>query len=235
MKLASGTGPLNLLFFGAPGAGKGTYAARLTKAWEIPHISTGDMIRAEIKEGSELGRKFREYSNSGALVPDEVVVEMVQKRLNRPDCANGWILDGFPRTVPQGKQLQHFAPPALCVNIYLPDRLLIQKLTGRRVCSDCGLNYNMADIREGEFEMPPLVPKREDCDKCQGNPNLIQREDDKEEVVRRRLQIYKDQSEPLLKFYESSSVLLNFPVKKGVRDFPELMRQLAVKLKKEVA
>lgn len=200
------------------------------KAWGIPHISTGDMIRTEIKSGSELGKKFREYSCSGALVPDSLVVQIAEQRLSQSDCADGWILDGFPRTISQGRQLERFARPSLCVNIHLPDSLLVTKLSGRRVCSDCGANYNVADIREGEYDMPPLNPTREDCEKCLGRPNLIQREDDKEAVVRQRLQTYKDESEPLLDMYQSQGIMLNFPVKKGVKDFPELKRRIAEEL-----
>lgn len=223
--------PLKLLFFGAPGAGKGTYASRLTKEWGIPHISTGDMIRAEIKSGSELGKKFREYSSSGALVPDDLVVEIARNRLAQSDCTNGWILDGFPRTIAQGRKLEEFAKPSLCVNIFLPDRLLVTKLSGRRVCADCGSNYNVADIREGEYDMPPLNPKEEDCEKCKGHPNLVQREDDTESVVRQRLQTYKDESEPLLEMYKAQEIMLNFAVKKGVKDFPELAKQIAAEVK----
>ncbi|CEM39054.1 unnamed protein product [Vitrella brassicaformis CCMP3155] len=227
---AAFTRSAKLVFLGAPGAGKGTYATRLCKAWSIPHISTGDIIRAEIKAGSDLGRQFQSYSNTGALVPDELVVAIAKKRLSASDAQRGYLLDGFPRTVPQAEQLHQFAPPTMCVNIALPDRFLIMKLAGRRVCSQCGANYNIADIREGEYDMPPLLPKPDDCDKCLGKPDLVQRDDDKEEVVKERLDVYKRETAPLIDFYDKQRLLLNFDVYKGVKDLPKLQELIEKEL-----
>ncbi|KAF8819164.1 adenylate kinase [Cardiosporidium cionae] len=222
-----------LIFLGAPGVGKGSFASKLGKTWQLPHISTGDMIRAEIKAKSKLGTEFESYSNNGKLVPDALVIEIAKNRLSQHDCSNGWILDGFPRTIHQANQLQTFAGPALCVNFFLPDYILLQKLSARRVllffcvyilasflpmksgvitlifevCVDCGANYNVADIRNDIYDMPPLLPKPSDCERCKGNPNLYQREDDTEEVVKRRLLVYKDETEPLIEFYSSKVYL----------------------------
>ncbi|KAF8820339.1 adenylate kinase [Cardiosporidium cionae] len=225
--------PLRLVFLGAPGVGKGTYATKLAKTWRVPHISTGDMIREEIKAKSTLGTEFQSYSNAGKLVPDALVIEIAKKRLSQHDCSSGWILDGFPRTIQQAEQLKTFAEPSLCINFFLPDSILVQKLSARRVCVDCGANYNIADIRNEIYDMPPLLPKPSDCDRCKGNPNLYQREDDSEEVVKKRLFVYKDETEHLIKFYSTQGILLNFSVKKGLNDLPEIERILGKHLNME--
>uniref|UniRef100_A0A0G4FBJ1 Adenylate kinase active site lid domain-containing protein n=1 Tax=Chromera velia CCMP2878 TaxID=1169474 RepID=A0A0G4FBJ1_9ALVE len=220
---------LRMVFLGAPGAGKGTYASRITKLWGVPHISTGDIIRAEIKSGSDLGVQFKSYSDKGALVPDELVVAIAKKRLSQPDVKDGYILDGFPRTVPQAEALQDADAslrPTLCVNICLPEKYLIMKLAGRRVCSVCNDSFNVADIREGEYDMPPLLPSN--CKQCEGTgKHLEQRADDTEEVVKNRLQTYLDETAPLIGFYSKMGLLLDFDVKKGVADLPDFMKSIA--------
>lgn len=211
-----------LVFLGAPGAGKGTYASRLSARWRIPHISTGDMIRHEIAKDSTLGRRFQQFSDQGKLVPDDLVIEIAKDRLAEPDVSKGFILDGFPRTVEQAVALSTISSPDLCINVRLPDKYLVMKLAGRRVCRTCGRNYNVADIRDGEYDMPPLEPKEDDCEKCHGKPDLYQRQDDKEEVVKARLDTYKRETEPLIQFYGDVGILVNFDVKKGVRDLPDI-------------
>jgi len=218
--------PLKLIFLGAPGAGKGTYASRLQKQWNLPHISTGDTIREEIKKGTTLGKQCQDFSSKGFLVPDGIVTGIAKKRLQDDDCRDGWILDGFPRTIAQAEMLLQFENPSLCVNIFLPDKYLIMKLSGRRVCDDCGANYNVADIREDIYDMPPLLPKVEDCNRCKGKPKLSHREDDMETVVKKRLEVYKEETAPLLDFFSSKNMLLNFHVKKGVKDLPDLAKKI---------
>eukprot|EP00921_Rhytidocystis_pertsovi_P013339 GHVQ01021567.1.p1 GENE.GHVQ01021567.1~~GHVQ01021567.1.p1 ORF type:complete len:230 (+),score=36.92 GHVQ01021567.1:94-783(+) len=224
--MSSVGGVKRLLFLGAPGAGKGTYASKLCKTWNIPHISTGDIIREEIRSGSTLGNEFMSYSNKGALVPDQLVVDIARKRLSLPDAKVGYILDGFPRNVSQAEALKDISNPTLCVNIGLPDRFLIMKLAGRRVCSDCGKNYNVADIREGMYDMPPLLPKPEDCDKCKGQPKLYQRDDDAEGVVAERLRTYQAETAPLIEFYSNMGILVNFEVTKGIKDLPDITAKI---------
>lgn len=218
---------LRMVFLGAPGVGKGTYATRMSKLWNIPHISTGDIIRAEIKAGSSLGKQFQDYSNSGRLVPDELVVEIAKKRLAQPDMQTGYILDGFPRTIPQAESLQKFSTgrPNLCVNLTMPDKYIILKLASRRVCADCNGTFNVADIREGDYDMPPLLPEKAKCPPS-GKCTLEQRSDDTEDVVTKRLEVYKQETAPLIGFYRREGILTEFDIKKGVADLPALMDQI---------
>jgi len=222
---------LNLLFLGAPGAGKGTYATRLSKKWDIPHVSTGDIIRSEIKRGSTLGNEFKRFSDSGDLVPDDLVVEIVRKRLSEADTFRGYILDGFPRTVYQADKLSGFAAPNLCLNLALPNEYLIMKLAGRRVCTTCGANYNVADIRNGEYDMPPLLPKPDKSSTCQCS-DLVQRDDDKEDVVAARLKTYDEVTAPLIEYYREKGLLLTFDVKKGVKDVDLIEQRILETLRK---
>lgn len=224
--------PMKLLFLGAPGVGKGTYSSRLSKQWQIPHISTGDMIRAEIKSESQLGKEFKSYSDNGALVPDELVVAIAKNRLTKSDAQQGFILDGFPRTIEQAEQLSEFSDPVLCLNLTIPDELLVTKLSGRRVCTKCGNNYNIADIHYGEYNMPPLLPTAEDIAKCPGcDPaKLEQRTDDKEDIVKSRLMHYYKETAPLVEYYKKKGILITFDVKKGVQDLPAIGGAIANEL-----
>jgi len=216
---ALSTGPLKLLFFGPPGVGKGTFASLANKLWRLPHISTGDMIRAEMKTGSSLGKQFRDYNDRGALVPDQLVCAIAEKRLSERDVAKGYILDGFPRTTMQAEHLEKFSPSSMCVNFVMPEKLLVQKLAGRRVCGKCGKNYNVANIQEGNFSMAPLLPKKEGiCDDC-GSDSIIQRADDKEEVILKRLAVYRKETAPLIDFYVRRGILQTFGVTRGIEDF----------------
>lgn len=195
---------LNLIFLGPPGAGKGTQAKQVVEKYGIPQISTGDLMRAAISSGSPTGEKVKSFVSSGALVPDDLVVEILLKRLSDDDCSEGFLLDGFPRTVGQADALEialkDKAMPlngVVCMNV--PDEVLIGRLTGRRICKDCGASYHL------EF----LVPKKENvCDTCTGE--LYQRKDDTKEVISNRLKIYHDQTSPLIEFYGKKSIL--FPV-----------------------
>eukprot|EP00918_Siedleckia_nematoides_P057226 GHVU01124823.1.p1 GENE.GHVU01124823.1~~GHVU01124823.1.p1 ORF type:complete len:292 (+),score=46.72 GHVU01124823.1:624-1499(+) len=220
--------PWRLLFLGAPGAGKGTYATRLSRTWQLPHISTGDMIREEIKSKSSLGVRLRSFSDNGALVPDELVVDIARKRLEMPDVQRGFILDGFPRTIFQAEKLAEFAEPHMCLELKLPTPILIEKLSARRVCVHCGTSFNIADINDGEYVMPPLLPKDGDCPRGpKGNHELVQRDDDLEDVVKERLRTYQRETAPLVDFYRKKGLWKPFDVKKGVADLPRVESTIA--------
>jgi adenylate kinase len=209
---------MKMIFLGAPGVGKGTYASRIAPRLDIPHISTGDMLREELKKGSELGKKAKGYMESGGLVPDGIVISMLEERLDRDDCKKGFILDGFPRTIEQADALDGITDIDVVVNLNLRDEILIKKIAARRVCRKCGNIYNVVHIKEGELDMPPLLPKVEGvCDKCGGE--LYQRKDDEEDVVRDRLEVYKKETAPLIEYYREKGLVKDIKVMAG----PEIM------------
>ncbi len=214
---------MRIVFLGAPGAGKGTYASRISPVLGIPQISTGDLVRKEVREGTELGKKVKEYSDKGLLVPDETITEMLRKRLEQGDAGKGFILDGFPRTLRQAELLEGITDVDRAINIVLKESIIIQKIAGRRVCRQCGEIYNVADIHEGDIHMPPLLPKEEGkCDKC--GDELYQRDDDNEEVVRSRLEIYRKEIQPLIDYYREKGTLREFHVLGGPeRMVPQLL------------
>jgi adenylate kinase len=194
---------MNLVLMGSPGAGKGTQAERIVEEYGVPHISTGDMFRAAIKEGTALGIKAKSYMDQGNLVPDEVTIGIVQERLGKDDCEKGFLLDGFPRTVAQADALESILsdlnrPLDYVVNIDVPKENLMERLTGRRICKSCGATYHLV------FNPPT---KEGICDKCGGE--LYQRDDDNAETVGRRLEVYLKQTKPLLDFYEEKGYLKN--------------------------
>ena len=182
------------MFVGPPGAGKGTQATKIAAKYEIPHISTGDMLRAEIKKGSELGLKAKQYIDSGQLVPDDLIVAMVEKRIAEPDAEKGFLLDGFPRTRPQAEALDKITQLDKVINLFVPDDKLVHRLCGRRVCENCNASYHVS-----------MLSDLKTCPKC-GGP-LIVRDDDKEEVVLERLRVYKENTEPLIQYYTDKGVL----------------------------
>lgn len=189
---------MRIVFLGPPGVGKGTYAKAVSKEFGIPHISTGDIFREEIKRETELGKKVKEYVEKGLLVPDEIVIEVVKKRLMQPDCAKGYILDGFPRTLNQAKALEEFSPPELAINFVAREDVIVERISGRRICARCGAIYHIK-------YMPPKYPGI--CDKC-GGP-LILRRDDRPEVVRERLKVYHEKFKPILEYYRDKGILVD--------------------------
>ena len=195
---------LRAVLLGPPGAGKGTMAFKIVEKYAIPHISTGDIFRANIKEGTELGKKAQEYMNKGELVPDELVCDLVKDRLSKDDCSNGFLLDGFPRTIMQAVELDAFLRDTDCkldivINIQVSNEELMKRLTGRRVCKNCGASYHIVNI-------PPRVEGV--CDKCGGE--LQQRKDDNEETAANRISVYDSQTAPLVGYYAESGALADF-------------------------
>ena len=191
----------NLIFVGAPGAGKGTFSALLLERHPMAHISTGDILRDEIKRDTELGREAAKLMKEGKLVPDEVIAGMVRTRLAQPDCENGYVLDGFPRTIPQAEVLDEALTKLgekidYAINVDVPDENIVRRMSGRRACLKCGATYHIEHI----------PPKTEGiCDTC--GSELVLREDDKPETVLNRLKVYHDQTQPLIDFYTAKGVL----------------------------
>eukprot|EP00948_MAST-09A_sp_MAST-9A-sp1_P000468 g468.t1 len=217
----------NIVFLGAPGAGKGTYAKRVCPELDIPHISTGDLIRDEIASGSKLGLQIKADTEAGSLLTDEIVLGILKKRLEQPDTKKGVLLDGFPRTVSQAKLLSEFLEVNLVLNVNLAEKYLIEKIMGRRICSKCGKNYNVADIRDDDegVLMPPLNAP-ESCVQ-----HLTTRKDDTLEVIENRLKIYHDTADPLMDYYDKQGKLRHFNVKKGLDDLPHVMQLIKDELK----
>jgi len=208
---------MKLILLGPPGAGKGTQAKMLTESFSIPQISTGDILRAAVKEGTPMGLKAKEYMDAGGLVPDEVVVGIVRDRLLAADCDNGFILDGFPRTVAQADALQASLAEmdkALdrVISLEVDAEALVERLTGRRTCKECGRGYHVT-----------FDPPREEniCDACGGS--LIQRDDDQEETIRKRLQVYADQTSPLISYYRDADVLIELD---GMQPIPRVQEKM---------
>ena len=204
---------MNIIFLGPPGVGKGTHAAMFTRELGIPQISTGDMLRRHIKGETALGLEAKRYIDAGDLVPDEVVIGMVRERLQEPDARNGYILDGFPRTVPQAEALASFARIDAVVNLAARDEMIMDRLSGRRVCRDCGSTYHTSRLAPGESV----------CRAC-GGP-LIQREDDKPETVMNRLSVYQRQTAPLIGYYREKGLLRDVRVEGALEEDHALIQK----------
>ena len=192
---------MKIIMLGAPGAGKGTQAKKIADKYQIPHISTGDIFRANIKNGTELGMKAKTYMDQGLLVPDELVVDLVVDRLAQDDCAKGCVLDGFPRTIPQAECLDAALAAKgeaidYAVDVDVPDENIINRMSGRRACVACGATYHIVHI-------PTKVEGV--CDRC--GESLILRDDDKPETVKKRLDVYHEQTQPLIDYYTAKNVL----------------------------
>jgi len=191
----------NIILLGAPGAGKGTQAVRIAERYRIPHISTGDIFRKNIREGTSIGLKAKEYIDGGKLVPDEVTIALVDNRLKEKDCVKGWLLDGFPRTTAQAEALDKIAVVTTVVNVDVDLDKLAGRITSRRVCPDCGGSYSI------------LTHKSDDC-AC--GSRLIQRDDDKEETVKSRLNVYATSTAPLIEYYRKKDALKTVDGNKGI-------------------
>ena len=191
---------MKIIMLGAPGAGKGTHAGKISEKYGIPHISTGDIFRENIKNGTELGKKAKGYMDAGELVPDELTCDLVVDRIHQDDAKNGYVLDGFPRTIPQAEALTKALAATgekvdYAIEINLADQVIIDRMSGRRVCS-CGATYHIVNI----------PPKKEGiCDKC--GSELVLRDDDKPETVQKRLEVYHEQTHPLIDYYKKKGVL----------------------------
>ncbi|CEG25275.1 adenylate kinase [Bacillus sp. B-jedd] len=208
---------MNLVLMGLPGAGKGTQAEKIVDKYGIPHISTGDMFRAAMKEGTDLGLKAKAFMDEGALVPDEVTIGIVRERLSKEDCENGFLLDGFPRTVPQAEALEGMLEGLgkkidYVLNIEVDQSILMERLTGRRICKNCGATYHLV------FNPPSSEGV---CDRCGGE--LYQRADDNAETVQNRLDVNIKQSKPLLDFYSEKGYLRNID---GQREISEVFADI---------
>ena len=192
---------MKIIMLGAPGAGKGTQAKLIAEKYGIPHISTGDIFRANIKEGTELGKEAKEYMDKGQLVPDELTVRILLDRVSKDDCANGYVLDGFPRTIPQAEVLDNEVAKLgdkidFAIDVEVPDEDIIRRMGGRRACLKCGATYHVEHI----------PPKKEGiCDTC--GSELVLRDDDKPETVKNRLNVYHKQTQPLIDHYSKQNIL----------------------------
>jgi len=210
-----------LVLLGPPGAGKGTQADLLSRNRDIPHISTGDILRSAVDEETELGEEAREHMERGDLVPDEVVIGITRQRLAADDVADGFVLDGFPRTVRQAESLDSIMQQDMdgsldvVINLDVPETELIRRMTGRRICPTCGRNYHLV------FNAPRSLGE---CDEC--GSDLIQREDDKESVVRQRLQVYQKSSKPLIDYYDDLGLLVNVDGRGSVEQVYEAIEDL---------
>ena len=194
---------MKIIMLGAPGAGKGTQAKKISEKYQIPHISTGDIFRSNIKEGTELGRKAKGYMDQGALVPDELTIGMLIDRIQKEDCNDGYVLDGFPRTIPQAESLKKAISEMgqkidSAINVDVPDENIINRMSGRRACISCGATYHIV-------YNPSKVSNV--CDVC--GAELVLRDDDKPETVKKRLSVYHDQTQPLIDYYGKDGVLVN--------------------------
>lgn len=214
----------NIVLLGAPGCGKGTQADMMAARYGIPQISTGEIFRANIKSATALGKAAKEYIDSGKLVPDELTVSLVTDRLSKPDCGGGFILDGFPRTIPQAEALDAYLSGSgrsisLVASIYVHDETIVSRLSGRRLCRNCGKPYHVSDN-------PPA--KEGVCDKCGGE--VAQRDDDKEETVRNRLSVYYAQTAPLIDYYSKAGLFAEIVGQELVEDTTSEMIKLLTKV-----
>lgn len=194
---------MKIIMLGAPGAGKGTQAKKIAEKYQIPHISTGDIFRFNIKEGTELGRKAKEYMDQGLLVPDELTIGMLMDRIEKEDCKPGYVLDGFPRNIPQAESLRNALTKLeqkidFAINVDVPDETIISRMSGRRACVSCGATYHIV-------YNPSKIPGV--CDVC--GSELVLRDDDKPETVKKRLSVYHEQTQPLIEYYKNEGVLVD--------------------------
>lgn len=203
---------MKIIMLGAPGAGKGTQAKKIAEKYQIPHISTGDIFRANIKNNTELGSKAKEFMDQGLLVPDELTLELIMDRFEQPDCDGGYVLDGFPRTIPQAEALTEALLKKnekidYAINVEVPDENIVSRMSGRRACISCGGTYHVV-----------FAPAKQEniCDTC--GSGLVLRDDDKPETVTKRLDVYHGQTKPLIKYYSEQNILVEVDGTKDVSD-----------------
>ncbi len=213
---------MNIVILGPPGVGKGTYAEILSKKYHIPHISTGDLFRREIERKTELGKRVNEYVNRGELVPDKITIELVKVRLKKKDCKNGFLLDGFPRTIPQAKALDKFKRIDKVLNFAAPLKVIMERLGGRRTCKKCGAIFHIKNI-------PPKVSGV--CDYCGGE--LYQREDEKPKTIKIRMKEYKKKTKPLIDYYKEKNLLANIDASYPIEEVNKIISQCTVALEKK--
>jgi adenylate kinase len=212
---------MRLILLGPPGAGKGTQASAIVKRYNIPHISTGDIFRMNIKENTPLGKEVKHYLDAGLLVPDELVVDIVKDRIKKSDCKNGFLLDGYPRTIKQAEVLDEELAKMgtkldAAINIFLDTQLLIERAVGRRLCKNCGATYHI------KFHPPKQLGI---CDKCGGE--LYQRDDDKEETIKKRIEVYINQTKPLIEYYKNREILVNIDGSQSIENtFDQIINAL---------
>ena len=208
---------MKIIMLGAPGAGKGTQAKMIASKYGVPHISTGDIFRANIKNGTELGQKAKGYMDKGELVPDELVVDLIMDRFKADDCVKGYVLDGFPRTIPQAEALDKALAANgekvdFAINVDVPDENIVNRMSGRRACVNCGATYHV------EFNAPKVEGK---CDHC--GADLILRDDDKPETVLNRLDVYHKQTQPLIDYYDKAGIVKNID---GTQDMDKVFADI---------
>ena len=210
---------MKIIMLGAPGAGKGTQAKMIADKYGVPHVSTGDIFRANIKNGTELGMEAKKYMDQGLLVPDELTVKILLDRVSQPDCKNGYVLDGFPRTIPQAEVLDKALAELgesidYAIDVDVPDENIVKRMSGRRACVSCGATYHVVHV----------PPKKEGiCDRC--GSELILRDDDKPETVKNRLDVYHKQTQPLIDFYTKKGVLKTVD---GTVDMQDVFKAIVV-------
>ena len=214
---------MRVIFLGAPGTGKGTQAGYISEKYNVPQISTGDILRRAVKDGTELGKKAKSIMESGGLVSDEIIINLINERLVQSDCKNGYILDGFPRTIAQAESLdgllRNSSPIDAVIYFAVKDEELVKRITSRRVCIKCGKTYNVVTN-------PP--PESNICESCQGE--IIQREDDKEETVRKRLVVYIENTAPLEEYYQKQGILFSIDGSQAVPDVQAAIEQIYSKI-----
>ena len=208
---------MKIIMLGAPGAGKGTQAKMIAESYKVPHVSTGDMFRLNIKNGTELGMEAKQYMDQGLLVPDELTVRILLDRVAQDDCQNGYVLDGFPRTIPQAEVLEEALGKLgdkidYAIDVEVPDENIIRRMGGRRACTSCGATFHIEHV----------PPKKEGvCDHC--GQELVLRDDDKPETVKNRLRVYQEQTAPLLEFYKAKGVLRSVD---GTQDMQDVFKAI---------
>lgn len=212
---------MNIVLLGSPGVGKGTYAGILSKKYGIPHISSGEIFRQNIKNGTELGKKVKEYMDKGDYVPDDITIQMIKERLERNDCKTGFLLDGFPRTVPQTEELEKFKKIDKVFNFIAFQEVIVGRLGGRRTCRKCGKIFHVNNI-------PPKVSGV--CDYCGGE--LYQREDEKPEAIKIRMKKYEEKTKPLIDFYKKRNLLVEIDANYPIEEVDKIISQCENALKK---